>query len=176
MPLAVTVLPPPTLASANVAVPVHATTSPPSAPVTVQLVRVAAVVPSYGLSAAVMDGVTVSAVIEAVVAAVVEARTRVVAGDRVGVGPVAVAAWPAAGPGSVTPVAVTALPAPTVASANVAVPVHATTSPPSVPVTVQLVRVALGLWSYGLSAAVMTGVTVNAVIVAVVAAVVGDST
>ncbi|MNC98394.1 hypothetical protein D3C83_163340 [compost metagenome] len=74
MPLAVTVLPVSTFASANVAAPVHATTSPPSAPVTVQLVSVAAVVPSYGLSAAVITGVTVSAVIAAVVAAVVEAR------------------------------------------------------------------------------------------------------
>ena len=48
-PLAVTVLPVPTLAVSKLAVPVHATTSPPSAPVTVQLVSVAAVVPSNDL-------------------------------------------------------------------------------------------------------------------------------
>ena len=55
--------------------PVHATTSPPSAPVTVQLVSVALVVPSYTLFAAVTAGVTVSAVIAAVVVAVVDDST-----------------------------------------------------------------------------------------------------
>jgi hypothetical protein len=39
-------LPGPTAAVSNAAVPVHATTSPATAPVTVQLVSVAAVVPS----------------------------------------------------------------------------------------------------------------------------------
>src|SRR5438309_11657425 len=72
-PLTVTVLPVPTLADAKPAVPVHVTTSPVITPVSVQVVSVALVVPSYGLFATMTVGVTVSAVIAAVVVAVVDA-------------------------------------------------------------------------------------------------------
>ena len=65
-----TVLPVPTVAVANVAAAaLHE--MPAGFPVTVQLVRVAAVVPSYGLSAAVMLGLTGKAVMLARVVAVV---------------------------------------------------------------------------------------------------------
>jgi hypothetical protein len=73
-------------------------------------------------------------------------------------------------------VAVTVFPAPTVADANAAVPVHATISPLTTPETVQLVSVAAVLPSYGLVAAVTVAVTDAAVILAVVVAVVADST
>jgi hypothetical protein len=63
-------LPGPTAAVSNAAGPVHATTSPATPPVTVQLVSVAAAVPSYTLLAAVIAGVTVAAVMSAVVVAV----------------------------------------------------------------------------------------------------------
>src|SRR5688500_16686566 len=160
MPLAVTGLLVPTLAELNVAVPVQPTTSPLRTPLTVQLVSVAAVVPSYGLSDAVTVGVTDSAVIAAVVVAVVEAGT-----------------WlQDAPPVSERSLAVTVLPVPIFASANVAVPVHATTSPLRTPSTVQLVNVAAVVPSYGLSAAVIDGVTDRAVIEAVVAAVVDART
>ena len=67
-------MPAPTLGVANVAVPpVQLTTSPPTTPVSVQLVSVALVVPSYALFAAVTVGVSVAAVIAAVVVAVVVA-------------------------------------------------------------------------------------------------------
>src|SRR5258705_489698 len=56
--LAVPVFPPPTLADANVAVPVQPTTSPLMAPLRVQPASVALVVPSYTLLEAVMSGVT----------------------------------------------------------------------------------------------------------------------
>ena len=68
-----TVLPVPTLADANAAVPVQVTTSPPTTPVSVQLASVALVVPSYGLFVTVTVGVAVAAVIAAVVVAVVDA-------------------------------------------------------------------------------------------------------
>src|SRR5260221_7423292 len=51
-PRPLTLLPEPTLADANAAVPVHVTTSPLITPVSVQLVSVALVVPSYALFAA----------------------------------------------------------------------------------------------------------------------------
>ena len=55
----------------NAAVPVQPTTSPPTRPVSVQLVSVALTVPSYGLLATLTAGVTVTPVIAAVVVAVV---------------------------------------------------------------------------------------------------------
>ena len=55
----------------NAAVPVQLTTSPPRTPASVQLVSVALVVPLYGLFATATVGVRVSAVIVAVVVAVV---------------------------------------------------------------------------------------------------------
>jgi len=64
-------LPTPTLADANAAVPVQFTTSPPTMPVSVQFVSVALVVPSYGLFATRTVDVTITAVIDAVVVAVV---------------------------------------------------------------------------------------------------------
>ena len=58
-PLAVTVLPAPTLAVSNVAEPaLQLTTSLPTTPVSVQLVTVALVEPSYALFAAAIAGVT----------------------------------------------------------------------------------------------------------------------
>ena len=73
-PVTVTLFPVPTLAVSNAAVPaVQVTTSLPTTPVSVQLVTVALVVPSYGLLAAVTVALTVTAVIAAVVVAVVEA-------------------------------------------------------------------------------------------------------
>src|SRR5258705_4391484 len=71
-PVAVTVLPVPTLADAKVAAAaLHVTVSPPSTPVSVQPVIVAAVVWSYALVAAVTVAVTVAVVMFAVVVAVV---------------------------------------------------------------------------------------------------------
>ncbi len=67
-----TVLPVPTVALSKAATPVQATRSPLTAPVTVQVVSVAAVVPSYVLFAAVITGVTTAAVISAAVVAVVD--------------------------------------------------------------------------------------------------------
>jgi hypothetical protein len=78
-------------------------------------------------------------------------------------------------PDSVSPLAVTVFPAPTVADANVALPAHVTTSPPITPVSTQLVSVALGEPSYALFAAVTAAVNVVAVMFAVVDAVVVDS-
>src|SRR5438093_280641 len=69
-PLTVTVFPVPTPAVSKAAVPVQPATSPLRRPVSVQLVSVALVVPSYALSAAVTVAVTVAAVIAAVVVAV----------------------------------------------------------------------------------------------------------
>ena len=69
-PLTVTVFPTPTLAVSNAALPVHPTASPATRPLTVQLVSIALVVPSYALSATVTSGVTLSGVIAAVVVAV----------------------------------------------------------------------------------------------------------
>ena len=57
-------------AHANVPLPAHVTTSPATTPVRVQLIA-APVVRSYGLLAAVIAGVTVAAVMSAVVLAVV---------------------------------------------------------------------------------------------------------
>jgi len=72
IPVAVTVLPVPRLADANVALAaLHVTVSPPSTPVGVQPVIVAAVVWSYALFAAVTDAVTLTAVMFAVVVALV---------------------------------------------------------------------------------------------------------
>ena len=68
-PLTFTVFPVPTLADANAAVPVQVTTSPLMTPVSVQLVSVALVVPSYALVATATAGVTVTVVIAAVVVA-----------------------------------------------------------------------------------------------------------
>ena len=67
----VTVFPLPTLGVLKLAVPVHATASPPTTPLSVQIASVALVVPSYGLSDAVTAGVTVTAVMLAAVVAVV---------------------------------------------------------------------------------------------------------
>ncbi len=72
MPLTVTVLPVPTLAVSNVAVPLHVTTSVPITPVSAQ-VAVAAGVPSYTLFAALTVAVSVAAVMAAAVVAVDEA-------------------------------------------------------------------------------------------------------
>ncbi len=66
-PVAVTVLPVPTVAESKPAVPLQPSTSPPTAPETVQLVSVAAVVPSYVLFDAVTAGVTTSDAIRPVV-------------------------------------------------------------------------------------------------------------
>ena len=72
-PVAVTVLPVPTAAVVKVAVPpVKLTTSVPMAALNVRVLMVAAVVPSYSLFDAVMDGVSTLAVISAVVVALVE--------------------------------------------------------------------------------------------------------
>ncbi len=71
--MAVTVLAVPTADEANVAPPPHVTTSAPITPLSVQL-AVAAVVPSYVLFVAVIAGVTVAAVMLAVVVAVVDDR------------------------------------------------------------------------------------------------------
>src|SRR5258705_2389739 len=69
---------------------------------------------------------------------------------------------------------VTVLPVPTAAVSKVPVPAHATTSLPSTPVGVQAIA-ALEVASYVLLVAVMAGVSVAAVMVAVVVAVVADS-
>src|SRR5206468_678954 len=116
-PLTATVLPVPTLAEPNAAVPVQVTTSPPTTPASVQLVTVALVVPSYGLFATMTVGVTVTAVIAAVVVAVAEASVYSLA----------------AAPVSVRPLTVTVFPVPTLADAKAAVPVHVTTSAPTTP-------------------------------------------
>jgi hypothetical protein len=80
---------------------------------------------------------------------------------------------PAAAPPSVRPVAVTILPVPTLADANVApAAAQLTVSPPRTPVSVQVVIVALDVVSYGLFATVTVAVTVIAVMFAVVVAVV----
>ena len=68
-----TVLTGPALAVSNVAVPpAHCTASLGITPVSVQLTRVALVVPSYGLPATTTTGVNVTARIDAVVVAVVD--------------------------------------------------------------------------------------------------------
>ena len=71
-----TVLPVPTAAVLNAALPVHATTSPPTAPVTLHVASVALVIPSYGLFAAVTAGATLNGVIEAVPVAALAPATR----------------------------------------------------------------------------------------------------
>ena len=72
-PFAVTVLPVPTAAVVKVAVPpVKVTTSLPIALLKLRVLIVAAVVPSYSLFDAVIDGVNTLAVISAVVVALVE--------------------------------------------------------------------------------------------------------
>ena len=72
-PDAVTVLPVPTEELEKVAVPpVKVTTSVPTAALNVRVLIVAAVVPSYSLFDAVIDGVSTLAVISAVVVALVE--------------------------------------------------------------------------------------------------------
>ena len=72
-PVAVTVLPVPTEEPEKVAVPpVKVTTSVPTAALNVRVLIVAAVVPSYSLFDAVIDGVSTLAVISAVVVALVE--------------------------------------------------------------------------------------------------------
>jgi hypothetical protein len=82
----------------------------------------------------------------------------------------------AAAPDSVSPVAVTVLPVPTLADAKVALPVvQLTMSPLRTPASVQLVIVALVVPSYALLAALTVVVTVAAVMVAVVVAVGLDS-
>jgi hypothetical protein len=64
-------LPVPTVAVSKLAVPLQVTTSVPRTPVSVHVESVALVVPSYALFATVTVGVTVTAVIDAVVVAVV---------------------------------------------------------------------------------------------------------
>ena len=72
-PDAVTVFPVPTAAVVKVAVPpVKLTTSVPMAALNVRVLIVAAVVPSYSLFDAVMDGVNTLTVISAVVVALFE--------------------------------------------------------------------------------------------------------
>ena len=72
-PDAVTVLPVPTAAVPKVAVPpAKVTTSVPTAALNVRVLIVAAVVPSYSLLDAVIDGVNTLAVMSAVVVALVE--------------------------------------------------------------------------------------------------------
>ena len=66
---------------------------------------------------------------------------------------------PAAAPVRVSPEAVTVFPVATAAVAKVALPVQATTSPPTAPDTVHDVSVALVVPSYALLAAVTVGVT-----------------
>ena len=73
-PLTVTVLPAPTAADPNAALPVQLTASAPITPVSTQLASAALVVPSYGLLDTATVGVSVTAVITAVVVAVVDAR------------------------------------------------------------------------------------------------------
>jgi hypothetical protein len=83
---------------------------------------------------------------------------------------------PAAAPESISPVAVTVFPVPTLADAKVALPAaQLTVSPARTPVSVQLVIVALGVVSYALFAALTVAVTVAAVMFAVVVAVVDAS-
>src|SRR5207244_12590807 len=96
-PLTVTPYPALSRSDPKAAVPVHVTTSPPMTPVSVQLVTVAVVVPSYGLFATMTVGVSVTTVIAAVVVAVVEASVYPLA----------------AGPDSIRPLTVTFLPVPT---------------------------------------------------------------
>ena len=70
MPVAVTVLPVPTLADAKVPpAALHVTVSPPKTPVSVQPVIVAVVAWSYALFDAVTDAVTIAVVMFAVVVA-----------------------------------------------------------------------------------------------------------
>ena len=72
-PVAVTVLPVPTEELEKVAVPpVKVTTSVPNAELNVRVLMVAAVVPSYSLFDAVIEGVNILAVMSAVVVALVE--------------------------------------------------------------------------------------------------------
>jgi hypothetical protein len=149
----------PTLAVSNVATPaLQLTASLPTTPVSVQLVTVALVVPSYIFAAAATVAVTVAAVIVAVVVAVVDASVY----------------FPASGPPSVSPFTVTVFPAPGVADVNVAVPVQVTTSPAINPVNAQLESVALVVPSYALFAAVTVAAVVADLIVAVVVAVRDD--
>src|SRR5258706_14065996 len=120
-------------------------------PVSVQLVSVALVVPSYGLLAAATVGVTVTAVIAAVVVAVVLESGK----------------SPAAAPVRIRPLTVTVLPLPTLADPNAAVPLQLTTSAPITPVSVQLESVTAAGPAYGLVSTTAVGVTKTAVIAAV---------
>src|SRR5204863_219782 len=105
MPVAVTVLPEPTVADANDApAAAHVTVSPPSTPVSEQPEIVAAVVWSYGLFDAVTAAGTVSVVMFAVAVAL----------------PIASVKFAADAPPSVMPVAVTVLPEPAADDAKVA--------------------------------------------------------
>jgi hypothetical protein len=73
---------------------------------------------------------------------------------------------------SVRPVAVTVLPVPTFVVSNVAEPVaHVTASPLNTPLSVHVVIVAVIVWSYGLFAAATDAVSITAVMLAVVVAV-----
>src|SRR2546423_14861189 len=81
---------------------------------------------------------------------------------------------PAARPPGAATLLVTVLPGATPADAKLPVPLHVTTSAPTTPGSVQLI-VALDVPSYVLLAAVMAGVRVAAVILAVVVAVVEES-
>src|SRR2546421_2647966 len=102
-----------------------------------------------------MAGFSVAAVILAFVAAVVEESVYL----------------PAAAPLSARSLLVTVFAAPTPAEAKLPVPLQVTTSAPTTPVSVQLI-VALDVLSYVLLAAVIAGVSVAAVMLAVVDAVV----
>src|ERR1051325_11295017 len=126
MPETVTVLPVPMALVANVPVPAHVTrpTSALATPASEQFV-VAAGVASYVLLFAVTDGVTVAAVILAVVAAVGVAR-----------------GWfPPCAPDSAMPLTVTVLRVPTLLRAKVPVPAHFAwpTSPLATPASEQVV-------------------------------------
>src|SRR4029079_7574056 len=111
------------------------------------------------LFATVTVGVSVTAVIDAVVVAVVDASTYSAALT----------------PPRLRPLTLTVLPVPTLAVSNVAVPVQVTTSGLTTPASVQVDSVALVVRSYGLLATVTVGVSVTAVIEAVVVAVVDAS-
>jgi len=80
----------------------------------------------------------------------------------------------AAAPASAS-VAVTGLLVPAVADANAAVPVHVTTSPPTTPLSVQLVIAAVVVPSNRLLATVTLGVTVRRLMAAVATALVLES-
>src|SRR5258705_8815625 len=84
------------------------------------------------------------------------------------------ARWPACPQQNTRLLLVTVLPVPTAAVSKVPVPLQVTTSVPTTPVSVQAMA-ALEVSSYVLLVAVMAGVSVAAVMLAVVVAVVADS-